>query len=255
MKDGERGASNDAGLHFVVYESATVSQDPTVRDTIRRHAMRDVANTRRLRQNYSNPNVGQYPAAASEVESQIIERSIPITPGALGTLVTTIESCPTPQVFIDAMARADQRRILQPFPMSASEALIRRNVPFLSLVESLIGLQFEIPHLRSESGSYRGALHESLPSADIRKLLSFIPSRYGQVPSLTHATDCLSTRLQQLIQTNSQCTPIGDVIILNHHASALKALQSAIDDPEARMLPETLCAAELLYFFEVCVIR
>lgn len=255
MKDGEQRASNNAGLHFVVYESATVSQDPTVRDTIRRHAMRDVANTRRLRQNYSNPNVGQYPAVASEIESQTAERSMSITPGALGTLVTTIESCPTTQVFLDAMTRADQRRSLQPFPMSASEALIRRNVPFLSLVESLIGLQFEIPHLRSESGSYRGALRESLPPADSRKLLSFIPSRYGQVSSLTHATNCLSARLQQLVQANSQRTSIGDVTILNHHALALESLQVAIDDPEARMLPETLCAAELLYFFEVCVIQ
>ncbi|PON21905.1 hypothetical protein TGAM01_v209161, partial [Trichoderma gamsii] len=128
---------------------------------------------------------------------------------------------------------------------------LSQKIPFLSLVESLIGLHFEIPHLRSECGSYREASHAPLSPADSRKLLSFIPSRYGRVPSLTHAADCLSARLQQIIQADSQRTSIGEVVILDHHAMALKALQVAIDDPDARMLPETLCAAELLYFFEL----
>lgn len=255
MKDGEQRTSKNNNLYFVAYESARISQDPTVRDAIRRHAMRDVANTRRQRQNYGNPNVGQYPVAGPEFESRARERSVSLTSGALSFLTATNQSQPATQVAVSAMIRADQRRSLQPFPMSASEAAIRRNIQFLGLVESLVGLHIGIPHLSSESASYKGTLRVSLPRADSRKLLSFIPSRYGRVPSLTHATDCLSARLQQITQAESHCSSVRDVVILHHHSMALKALQAAIDDPDARMLPETLCAAELLYFFEVCDIQ
>ncbi|KAL7908460.1 hypothetical protein GGI35DRAFT_470094 [Trichoderma velutinum] len=234
MSYGEQKTQKSNSLSFVTYENAKLSQDPKVRDTIRRHAMRDVANTRRQRQNYGNPNIGQYPIVNSELENQE-ERS----------------NWPATEVVVNAMVRANQRQSLQPFPMSVSEATIRSSMPFLSLVESLVGLHVGIPCLSPEIGSYGEALLVSQPPADSRKLLSFIPSRYGQIPSVTHATDCLSARLQQIMQADGHSPSIGDVAIFNHHAMALKTLQSAIDDPNTRMLPETLCAAQLLYFFEL----
>lgn len=250
MQNGEQKTPKTNSLSFVTYENAKLSRDPKVRHTIRRHAMRDVANTRRQRQNYGNPNVGQYPIVDSELETQG-EGSVSFTPDALRSLNTTNQDWPATKVVVNAMVRADQRRSLQPFPMSVSEAAIRSSMPFLSLVESLVGLHVGIPCLSPEIGSYGEALLVSQPPANSRKLLFFIPSRYGQIPSVTHATDCLSARLQQIMQTDGRSPSVGDVIIFNHHAMALKTLQGAIDDPNTRMLPETLCAAQLLYFLEV----
>ncbi|KAM0252118.1 hypothetical protein ACHAQJ_007858 [Trichoderma viride] len=85
---------------------------------------------------------------------------------------------------------------------------------------------------------------------DSRQLLSFIPARYTAVCSVTHATNCLVTRLEQIMALNTS-TGTEELIILQHYTSALRALQEAIDDDVQRMTPETLCAAEMLGIFEL----
>lgn len=88
-------------------------------------------------------------------------------------------------------------------------------------------------------------------SAHERRLLSFIPSLYGHVPSVTYATDCIIARLQQLIRVKDGWSTSRDVASLKPYTKALTALQVAIDDQSLRTLPETLCAVQLLGIFEV----
>ncbi|EHK47301.1 hypothetical protein TRIATDRAFT_217905, partial [Trichoderma atroviride IMI 206040] len=85
---------------------------------------------------------------------------------------------------------------------------------------------------------------------DSRQLLSFIPSRYTTICSVTHAVDCLATRLEQ-IMIHATLSGRQEVIVLQHYTSALRATQEAIDNEAKRTAPETLCATELLGIFEV----
>jgi hypothetical protein len=84
-----------------------------------------------------------------------------------------------------------------------------------------------------------------------RKLLSFLPSRYGHVPALSHATDCVLAKLQQIMLPPDNRSAGGQAKILMHYSKALRALQVALNDESQRTTAETLCAMELLGFFEV----
>jgi hypothetical protein len=101
------------------------------------------------------------------------------------------------------------------------------------------------------SGPVRSKDLFSAPHLGSRKLLSFIPSRYGQVSSLSHATDCVVAKLRQIIQPPNCMSARGEAIVLSHYSKALRALQAALDDETQQLTPETLCATELLGVFEV----
>ena len=85
-----------------------------------------------------------------------------------------------------------------------------------------------------------------------KKLLTFIPSRYGHVPSLSHATDCVVAKLQQVIEPPTRRKAAAESAVLLCYNKALRALQADLDDKDRSLMPETLCATELLCIFEVC---
>lgn len=87
--------------------------------------------------------------------------------------------------------------------------------------------------------------------ASSQRLLSFIPSRYGHVQLLRHATDCVIAKLQYLSQREEDRSPKGDLKALMHYQKALQALQEALLDEREWAKPETLCATQLLGIFEV----
>jgi hypothetical protein len=235
---------------FIEYEDAGLPADPEVRSQIRQHAMQYVLKTRRLRDNYGNFNTRQLPPWAVEVNSDSTSSTQPLD---------TIPSDPSHQIesHTDAPARIipDTWQYLAnppaPFPMNTSEAGITDNLAILTLIESLAGL-----HLGANAQSsptLRLKLHRpQLPQSKI--LLSFIPSRYGHIVPLTYAVDCLAARLRQITLKDIGFSKDRDLEVLYLYDKALRALQEAINDEETRMMPETLCAAELLGFFEVLTI-
>ncbi|KAF9772672.1 hypothetical protein IL306_009608 [Fusarium sp. DS 682] len=85
---------------------------------------------------------------------------------------------------------------------------------------------------------------------DSRQLLSFIPARYGTECLVTHAVDCLISRIEQIMLHNV-LTARQEMVMLRHYTSALRATQEAIDHEAQRMAPETLCATQFLGIFEV----
>lgn len=249
-------AVRPATLCFVEYENSKLPADPTVRKTIQRYAMRDVANTRKRKQNYSKRNVGQYPKAIFELMAGKtgVQTSSPRIAAPLGRVATTNPTQIGTEALADAIIAGYQRQNLAPIPISDSEANMAGNMRLLSLVESLIGWHMGGPSERDET--YRGGpvQPELLPHLSSFSLLSFIPSRYGKNDLITHATDCLIERLRRLLNGGGTSIRAADTAILSHYAKALNVLQSSIDDSKLRMLPETLCAMEILYFFEVSVV-
>ncbi|KAH8890600.1 hypothetical protein GQ53DRAFT_650265 [Thozetella sp. PMI_491] len=88
-------------------------------------------------------------------------------------------------------------------------------------------------------------------SVESRRLVAFIPSRYGRVPSVTYATDCLVLRLGQIARAGRLALKENDIATVKPYIKALRALQESIDDEDMRISPETLCASELLGLFEL----
>lgn len=82
------------------------------------------------------------------------------------------------------------------------------------------------------------------------KIFSFIPSRYGQVPALSYATDCVVAKRRSMILGESG-KHVAGLKALAQYSKALRALQVALDDEKQRCSPETLCATQLLGMFEV----
>jgi len=78
--------------------------------------------------------------------------------------------------------------------------------------------------------------------------LSYLPSRYGQVPCLRDATDCVIARARQIISPSRN----WEAAVISFYVKALDSLQKALDCPKTRFMPEVLCATEILALYEVC---
>lgn len=253
MQDGNEDQYQDKAFTFIEYADARLPADPAVRNVIRRHAMRNVAETRRQRDKYGKHNLRQLPTSSRESNPEASSFAQSSSPEAVSVSHShQIEShadAPTQAIIPITLKYAINPSAS--FPMSIPEATIVKNFAILHLIESLVGL-----HLGANAQSsptLRLELHRpQLPHS--KMLLSFIPSRYGQVSPLTHAVDCLVARLKQITLRDDGFSEDRILDVLCLYGKALKALQGAVDDEEARMTPETLCAAELLGFFEVFTI-
>ncbi|KAF4469969.1 hypothetical protein FALBO_3145 [Fusarium albosuccineum] len=84
-----------------------------------------------------------------------------------------------------------------------------------------------------------------------RKLISFIPCRYGKDLPLTFAIDCVVAKLRQMTEYAESGQTNGHVLVLSHYNKALRAIQAALSDKTQCMSPETLCAVELMGVFEM----
>lgn len=124
---------------FVEYEAAGLPADPTVRGVIRRHAMRNVAKTRRQRDNYGKRNLRQLPIWVVEPNREAISSNQP-----LEALPRNHNHGAEKDSFIPAQIMPAVWQHLTypsaPFPMSSPEADITKKYAILNLVESLIGL-------------------------------------------------------------------------------------------------------------------
>lgn len=244
---------------FVSYDNNRVPQDPKSRTLIRRHAMRDVATTRKQKRNYRG-NAVQYP------ESVLYGQD-------------THDACaghtPAGKAVV-AKRRASKRKLLKKAtdssPPPTKQQLIRIHTivvddysqkfstrfPILELIAPLTGLHLGMAYLSCftlEPGrTGDGLLSLPLSQVQSRGLLDYLPSLYGKATALTHTVDCLVARLSQItrgLATNTSTAEVNGEV-LHHYAKALKEIQRAIDDEELRMAQETLYAAELLGIFEVC---
>ncbi|KAK0707324.1 hypothetical protein B0H67DRAFT_587282 [Lasiosphaeris hirsuta] len=216
-----RDNNPDSEFSFITYEGPKLPRDPKTRTLIRRRAMKDVAASRKQRGEYSRQNVNrrQFPVVVDSEETEGIPYKSTTTP---------LEIYPCPR---------------------ESSVVTVEDLSILLCLAPLTGLRLGLARLaRSPSGSIRIADFSPAPRLGSSKLFSFIPSRYGQVSALTHATDCVVAKFRSLMGLES---PGGESGVLVHYSKALRALQAALDDEEQRFTPETLCATQLLGVFEL----
>lgn len=78
---------------------------------------------------------------------------------------------------------------------------------------------------------------------------SHVPSLYEENTCLKLATDCLLSRVCQILSPESGHWKAK---VISNYLKALKSLQSAIDSPSELYKPEVLCATGILALYEVC---
>lgn len=252
---------------FVAYNGPEVIPDPNVRRLIRQQAMKNAAAERKRKRRHGQHNLGQYPTFlksnnCADDEDLSIPESFP--PQSVAPSLTTDPVSPRQDLPAKSSAKhgQNQRAIVSCHRTSASsiprlhpDFIVAERFSLLLHLAPLTGLRLGIAqfsHTKSESGRVGNSL--PTPHLGNRKLLCFISSRYGYVSSLSHATDCVVAKLQQMIQP-LKYRPAAEVEanVLLHYTKALRALQVALDDETQRTTAETLCATELLGVFEVCI--
>lgn len=247
---------------LVAYDGPKVSPDSSVRKTIRQQAMRETAAKRKQKGGYGKNNLRQYPVFVSERRqidnTSLSQNSDPITKVAAGLscddgnpeLVDQKSSnnknnndVPTSHQWADTLTTL--------VPTSARERAIADRFSILFHLTPITGLRLGILHSElSSKGSLIGnTLHTSNQGS--RKLLLHIPSRYGHVPSLSYATDCVVAMLRQLVCPSGGSSTNAEVGVLLCYARALGALKIALNHKTESTTAETLCAIELLGIFEV----
>ncbi|KAK3350236.1 hypothetical protein B0T25DRAFT_262523 [Lasiosphaeria hispida] len=211
----------DSDFSFISYEGPKLPRDPNTRTLIRRRAMKDVAASRKQRGEYGRQNVNR--------------RQFPV-------VLDSEETEDTP--FQSTIASLE----ISPYP-SDNSVVTAEGLSILLCLAPLTGLRLGLARLaHSPSESIRIADFFPAPRLGSSKLISFIPSRYGQVSALTHATNCVVAKFRFMMGIE---TPGGESGVLVHYSKALRALQAALDDEEQWFTPETLCATQLLGVFEL----
>lgn len=256
-----KGSSQNGAFTFVSYEGAKLPKDPNVRDMIRRRAMRHTASIRKQNGGYRKHNVSQLPMWLLQPD---VRQDNPSS-GATG-----MATDPPPTQYSDeeaqgttVVARTEATAASDTYwftslyypPTDIFMRTMSQNYSLLHLASPMTVLHLGISTLsyfRPDCTCVGETLSKMPRHLKNRRLLSFIPSRYGLVSSLTHATDSIIARLDHIVRSKGIRSSEWDTVALKHYAKALKSLQEAIDDENLRMAPETLCAVELLGIFEVC---
>ncbi|KAL7933150.1 hypothetical protein V8C35DRAFT_305066 [Trichoderma chlorosporum] len=221
---------------FISYQDSTQPDNAAVRAVIRRHATRNIAATRRRRNNYGH----------NRRQHEIIYRNHEISLGDPNSIS---------EVSVLHDNQNYEHVVLYSLPTRHCEFEIHNCLSRMDLIAPIAGLPLGIATLSRFAISdnlvgdgFRAPLPFS--KLDSRQLHVFIPARYKVVCSITHAANCLVARIEQMMALNA-CTGKEELTILQHYTDALRSLQEALDDDAQRMAPETLCAAELLGLFEL----
>lgn len=77
---------------------------------------------------------------------------------------------------------------------------------------------------------------------------NYLPKHYGESACLDDAVHCIAVRVRRYLK-GSDVVP--DRSVMHYYTTALRSLQSSLDDPARRLDPDVLCATEILAIYEV----
>ena len=252
-----RGPPDEPAFTFINYRGPYLPRGRNVLRSIRKQAMKDVAATRKSSGNFGKQNAGQYPVflghdgalGKTDVPSEAAIRSRTGCDNEQNAPLSNTEAATKQMPSGPDLASSSQHTTLchslhPEFALSESTFLLLHMAP-------LTGLRLGITNSSTLKEAWQHKNKVSVPQPGTRKLLSFIPSRYNHVASLRHATDCVTAKLRHMLQESDSRPANGEALILQHYASAVRAVRAALEDEQQRLMPETLCATKLLSAFEV----
>ena len=241
-------------------ETATVPQDLAIRALIRKQAMKKASAARRKDGNYGKHNLRQYPVFLFD-ENNKIEGEAAAKWDQGKDLSDGQKHGHSGQKGTRKLKKAGQmEKIINTEIWLAKHTGIPASLPARGYELTSIKSEFDILDLSNLATAHinragRAALSQNpqllihqLQSSKQQSYLSFLPSRYGQIPCLSDATDCVIARARQLISPNKN----WEAAVIAFYVKALDSLQKALDSPKLRYQPEVLCATEVLALYEVC---
>ncbi|KAG9243613.1 hypothetical protein BJ878DRAFT_510021 [Calycina marina] len=252
-------ATNSVNTEFQFVNSTVdtpkVPENLAIRALIRKQAMKKASAARRRDGNYGKHNLRQYPIFLFDQENAMEQPS--------GSQNWNVDKEPL---------RADLRTVSEPRdaprpyrgqPVAISEVARVETIP-----RKLSARGYELTSMKSDfdvndlstlsslhvNRAARAALSQNpchliyqLRSHKQSSYLSYLPSRYGQIPCLSDATDCVIARARQIISPNRG----WEAAVITFYLKALDSLQKALDNPKQRFKPEVLCATEILALYEL----
>lgn len=235
------------------------TKNKETRQFIRKHAMRNTAETRKQSGTWGKHNLRQDTVVRVGFPSETGESSSSIPYPQLGSAPATSSSAfsgsdipnefqsqgTTTQRFEQAPTSTPH---VPPSPSSTGYELLRieYDLDFLSL-SALTSL-----HTGRHTAQVLHSAPESL--SEVLKCtqwsyFSYLPFRFGYNLCLDDASRCLASRVTGWLR-NGAVAP--DQTTISLHNKALQSLQTAIEDPVECLQPEVLCAIQMLAMHEVC---
>ena len=239
-------------------DNPIVPRDNSVRVTIRKQAMKKASAARRRDGNYGKHNLRQYPIFLYDTDN-------PIKPADAPQQLNQAKAEEQADVETAKESAPAQEPHIKQSPDSISKVILYESIP-----RSLSARGYELTSMKSDfdindlstlstlhiNRAARAALSQNpyhliyqLRSHKQSSYLSYLPSRYGQIPCLSDATDCVIARARQIISPNRN----WESAVISFYLKALNSLQKALDNPKQRFKPEVLCATEILALYEVCM--
>jgi hypothetical protein len=246
-------------------DAPTVPQDVAVRALIRKQAMKKASAARRRDGNYGKHNLRQYPIFLFD-QPNTIDGEAPVK--VLDQEQDTQSDSQKPARTNGLIRKERKNKTERVEPSNTERWLAKHTSVTAHIPPSLPARGYELTSIKSEfdildlsnlasthiNRAGRGALSQDpyhlvhqLRSSKQQSYLSFLPSRYGQIPCLSDATDCVIARARQVINPNQN----WEAAVITFYVKALDSLQKALDCPKQRYKPEVLCATEILALYEV----
>jgi hypothetical protein len=246
-------------------DDPTIPQDLATRALIRKQAMKKASAARKRDGNYGKHNLRQYPVFLFDENNNVDgETSAKVWDQGKDFQCDALEPIRAFEHTGKKKARtsvkvAQNEEISNTERWLAKHTSIPASPPAQGYELATIKSEFDILDLSNLATTHinragRAALSQNpyhlihqLQSTKQQSYLSFLPSRYGQIPCLSDATDCVIARARHLVSPNT----VFEAAVIAFYVKALDSLQRALDHPRQRYQPEVLCATEVLALYEV----
>ncbi|KAM5353135.1 hypothetical protein ACJZ2D_016979 [Fusarium nematophilum] len=237
-------------LSFVVSSGPKLQSDPQVRTLIRKHAMKNVAWTRKKRVGIARTNVGQHPPFPTCIPIRAVVGS-KTTPGR-GEFVNDDAGASMAYAETDLIGghEPEQTNRVPPAANVPGHAAhppfyLAAHPPFY-LAATTLSTAYEVARSKFQVDlndlSMLTNFNVGQGTASVLSYLQFVPSRYGLSPCLTAAADCLLARARSMLMPDKH----NEAVEIRLHMVALRALHDALQNDSSCMSSEVLCASQLL---------
>ncbi|KAG0645217.1 Uncharacterized protein D0Z07_9032 [Hyphodiscus hymeniophilus] len=229
-------------------DTPSVPQDLAIRALIRKQAMKKASAARKKDGNYGKHNLRQYPVFLFD-DNNNLDGGVAAKVSGQGKDFRCDDQKPGRIIGLNGQKELRRSKKIDPDEkiISTAKWLARHtripgSLPARGYELTSIKSEFDILDLSNLATAHinragRAALSQNpyhlihqLQSSKQQSYLSFLPSRYGQIPCLSDATDCVIARARQLISPEK-----------NWEAAVIAFY---------RYQPEVLCATEILALYE-----
>jgi hypothetical protein len=259
-------------FQFIAFNGSQVGEDPRVRTTIRKQAMKGVGAAQKKVGNRALVNVGQFPLSgkspgaleefsrirprgirdSADLGSKTSPRSLLLLAAGTATEMTASKGLvridpdrASPLLAHVGLLRT-QSSIPAAIPTSGYEALRAKYYFDVSDLGPLTA--FSVSRSTVSAIANNPKLLDTLFGYQNASYLNHVPARYGHKPYLDAVVDCVAAMARSALSPSNN--EFGKEV-LKMYAKALRAISIAVSDEKSSRDADLLCAVQLLSLYEV----